>query len=45
MLLDSLEDADRYKNLAKGFDRALEFLRRPDLKGLPSGRHEIVADQ
>ncbi len=41
MILDVLENAHRYGALHKGFAKAFEFLLRPDLKGLPVGKHEI----
>ena len=45
MILDILENADRYHGLSKGFKEAFAFLMRPDLKGLSPGRHEIDDDR
>ena len=44
MILDVLENAHRYLVLHKGFAKAFEFLRRPDLKELPAGKYEIDAE-
>jgi YhcH/YjgK/YiaL family protein len=41
MILDVLEKAELYSTLNKGFTKAIEFLLRPDLKGLPVGKYEI----
>jgi biofilm protein TabA len=41
MILDVLENAQRYCTLNEGFARAFEFLSRPDLKELPLGKYEI----
>jgi YhcH/YjgK/YiaL family protein len=41
MILDVLENADKYGALNPGFTRAVEFLKRPDLRELSVGRHEI----
>jgi len=45
MILDILENADRYLIMHKGFAKAIEFLLRPDLKELPVGRYEIDGDR
>lgn len=44
MILDILENAHRYLPLNKGFEKAVEFILRPDLKELPVGRYEIEGD-
>jgi len=41
MILDILENSDRYISLHKGFSKAFEFLKRADLKELPIGTYEI----
>jgi len=41
MLIDYLQNADRYCPLHPGFPKGLAFLRRADLAQLPDGRHEI----
>ena len=41
MILDTLENARCYLPLNKGFEKAFEFLMRPDLKEQPPGRYEI----
>jgi biofilm protein TabA len=41
MILDRLENADRYAGLHPDFARALAFLRRTDLAQLAPGRYEI----
>jgi len=45
MILDILENADRYLSLNKGFAKAMEFLLSPDLKKLPVGKYEIDGDR
>ena len=45
MILDVLEIAERYEALHAGFKEAFAFLRRPDLKDLPAGRHAIDGDR
>ncbi len=45
MILDRIDQADRYARLHPLFAKAFAFLRRPDLAGLPSGRHEIDGDR
>lgn len=44
MILDTLENANRYKALHPGFAEAVDFMQRPDLKDLEEGRHEINGD-
>ena len=41
MILDVLENLYQYLDLNKGFERAMEFLSRPDLKVLPEGKYDI----
>ena len=41
MILDILENSNRYSALHKEFSKAFEFLLRPDLKKLPVGKYEI----
>lgn len=41
MIVDVLENADRYAVLNRGFAEAMAFLRRPDLKDLPVGKYAI----
>jgi len=45
MILDTLENTDRYFRIHPGFQTAFEFLKRPDLAGLEPGRHEIDGEQ
>ncbi len=45
MILDVLENAQRYVILNKGFKKAIEFLLRHDLKELPVGKYEIEAER
>jgi len=45
MLIDYLQNADRYSPLHPGFARAFDFLRRANLAALPDGRHEIDGDR
>ncbi len=44
MVLDRLDQADRYTQLHPAFKRAFEFLRVTDLAALVPGRHEIDGD-
>ena len=44
MVIDVLEQADRYVHLHPSFGRAFEFLRTTDLATLAPGRHEIDGD-
>ena len=45
MLIDHLQNADRYAPLHSGFAGGFAFLRRADLAQLPEGRHEIDGDR
>jgi biofilm protein TabA len=45
MILDVLENANRYLTLNKGFARAIAFLLRPDLKELQVGKYAIDGDR
>jgi len=45
MIVDTLDQADRYAALLPGLDLAFPFLRRRDLAALPDGRHEIDGDR
>jgi YhcH/YjgK/YiaL family protein len=45
MILESLENAGRYANLHPGFRQGFEFLARPNLTGLDSGKYEIDGDR
>ncbi len=45
MILDILENADRYAALNRGFAQAFAFLRQGKLKELPVGRYEIDGDR
>ena len=42
MILDKLENAQRYFALSEGIKKALEFLQNNDLNSLPAGRHDIL---
>lgn len=44
MILDVLENANRYLALDKGFAKAFEFLLRPNLKQLPVGKYGIEGE-
>ena len=41
MILDILENARQYQNLNTGFEKAIDFLLRPDLKELAEDTYEI----
>lgn len=41
MIFSKLSDARRYENLHPGFQKAFDFLSRPDLKDLAAGTYEI----
>ena len=43
MIIDELKRCERYLSVHPGFRAGFEFLRRPDLRQLPAGRHEIEA--
>ena len=45
MILDVLENAHRYTVMNKGFQKAIAFLLRPDLKQLPVGKYEIDGER
>ena len=45
MILDILENSGRYHGLHSEFQRAFEFLKRPDLSSLEPGRHEIDGER
>lgn len=45
MIIDQLENADRYGDMHPGFAKAFAFLRRSDLAELPAERHEIDGDK
>jgi YhcH/YjgK/YiaL family protein len=41
MVLDWIENADRYSHLHPGLGKAFQFLRHKGLAALPPGRHDI----
>jgi len=41
MILDIIENSERYTSLHKGFKKAFEFLKRTDLAELSDGTYEI----
>ena len=45
MLIDYLQNADRYAPLHPGLAAGFAFLRRADIAQLPDGRHEIDGDR
>ena len=45
MILDRLDNAQRYEAIHPGFRAAFEFLKRSDSANLPDGRHEIDGDR
>lgn len=45
MIIDSLQNAERYSGLHPGFRDTFEFLRRNDLGQRPDGRHEMAGDR
>ena len=45
MIVDSLENAERYGRLHPGLAEGFAFLRRSDLAKLPNGRHELRGTQ
>lgn len=45
MILDVLENAQRYFALHQRFSEAFDFLLRPELKELPEGKHAIDGDR
>lgn len=44
MILDTLTNADRYRNASDGLAAAFDFLRDNDLGAMETGRHEIQGD-
>jgi len=45
MILDCLENADRYLSLHPGFAPAFDYLRKTDVAKLPHGKHEILGEK
>ena len=45
MIIDVLDNADRYLTLNKGFKTAFSFLMRSNLGSLAPGRHEVANDR
>jgi biofilm protein TabA len=45
MILDILENSYQYCAINKGFEKAFNFLIRPDLKQLPVDKYEIDGDR
>lgn len=45
MILDRLENAQRYAIMHPLFSQAFTFLARTNVANLPNGRHDIVGDQ
>ena len=45
MIIDRLQNADRYSPLHAGFADGFAFLRSADLARLPDGRHEIDGER
>ncbi len=45
MILDRLENAERYVALHPGFAAAFDFLRQENLGELPPGRHDVDGDR
>lgn len=45
MIVDYLQNANRYSSLHAGFASGFAFLRRADLAELPDGRHEIDGER
>jgi len=45
MILDILENSERYLSLNKGFVKAFEFLNRSELNELAVGKYEINGEQ
>ena len=44
MILDTLRNLDRYRNLSANMEQAVKFLQTADLTALPHGRVEISGD-
>jgi len=45
LILDHLDNADRYSSLHPGFAAAFEYLRTADILSLPQGRQEIDGER
>ncbi len=45
MIFDVIENSNNYLAINKGFAKAFEFLRRPDLQELPVDRYEIDGER
>jgi biofilm protein TabA len=45
MILDVLGNTHRYRALSQGVAEAFDFLSRPDLKELPTGKYEIEGNR
>ncbi|MBR5151193.1 MAG: YhcH/YjgK/YiaL family protein [Bacteroidaceae bacterium] len=45
MILDTLDNLDKYASLNPLFPKAIEFLKNSDLNSLPLGRNEIMGDE
>ena len=45
MIIDILENADRYLSLNRRMKEGFRFLMEPDLETLPAGMHEIYFDR
>ena len=44
MIIDSIENIERYLPLGNGLREAVDFLRREEIHTLPPGWHEVVPD-
>ena len=45
MIIDTLESAGRHTGLHPLFAAAFDFLKRPETRELPVGRHEVMGDR
>ena len=45
MILDTLDNIDKYAALNPLFPQAIEFIKNADLANLPLGRNEIIGDE
>jgi YhcH/YjgK/YiaL family protein len=45
MILDHLDNAERYFPMHAGFRAAFDFLRKTDFSGLSAGRHEVDGER
>ena len=45
MIIDTLESAARHAGLHPLFAAAFDFLKRPETRELPVGRHEVMGDR